>query len=161
MNWQRHIGVYGICHDPATKKLCVIQKKGGPYDGMYDLPGGSLESNETLEEALKREFVEETGYQIEVVRSIGTADFLVEESKRNRCVHHIALYYEVLVKEGQARELPKKVSADSQVKPNDSGGVYWLDPSEASTVPLSPLVQKALDWLASGDLGVEAGSYSM
>lgn len=39
--WHRHLGAYGICYEDG--KLLVIRKKGGPYTGRYDLPGGSLE----------------------------------------------------------------------------------------------------------------------
>ncbi len=36
------------------------------WDG-YDFPGGGIEIDETIEEALKREFIEETGIQVEPI----------------------------------------------------------------------------------------------
>ena len=76
-NFYRHMRVYTIC--VSNGRILVIQKVLGPYIGRYDLPGGRLERGETLEQAVMREFQEETGYcikniyqavQIEIVRSI-------------------------------------------------------------------------------------------
>jgi len=46
--------------------------------GKWDLPGGTLEKAETLEEALTREIQEETGLKIEVADILGTAEFAKE-----------------------------------------------------------------------------------
>ena len=52
-------GVFGAHLDGA--RLLVVRKATGPFTGWLDLPGGSLDSGETLEEALIRELTEETG----------------------------------------------------------------------------------------------------
>ncbi|SET96606.1 NUDIX domain-containing protein [Salinibacillus kushneri] len=57
--YHRAFGVYGIYVE--GNKLLVINKNGGPYKNRYDLPGGSLESGESLSVAIQREFKEETG----------------------------------------------------------------------------------------------------
>ena len=62
--YHRAFGVYGICI--KDRKLLVINKNGGPYINRYDLPGGSLEEGEGLSVAMKREFLEETGLEIEI-----------------------------------------------------------------------------------------------
>ena len=62
--YHRAFGVYGIY--VVDGKLLVINKNGGPYINRFDLPGGSLEEGETLSEAMKREFLEETGLEIEI-----------------------------------------------------------------------------------------------
>ena len=45
-------------------KILLIKKKGGPYDGKLDLPGGTIEFEESIEGALKRELLEEVGIEI-------------------------------------------------------------------------------------------------
>lgn len=37
--------------------LLVIRKSNGPYIGRFDLPGGTIEPNETLSEAVRREIL--------------------------------------------------------------------------------------------------------
>jgi 8-oxo-dGTP pyrophosphatase MutT (NUDIX family) len=44
----------------------VIHKNGGPYINRFDLPGGTVEPDESLFKAIHREFAEETGITIEV-----------------------------------------------------------------------------------------------
>ncbi len=51
-------GIYGVVLD-QDKIFLVIQKK-GPFKGLYDLPGGGVDFGEGIEEALHREFIEET-----------------------------------------------------------------------------------------------------
>ena len=62
MKEHKHLGCYGLLIE--GNKVLLIKKKTGPYDGLLDLPGGSLEFGETPEIALKREFMEETGLDI-------------------------------------------------------------------------------------------------
>jgi len=52
-------GVFGAHLDGV--RLLVVRKATGPFTGWLDLPGGSLGSGETLEDALIRELTEETG----------------------------------------------------------------------------------------------------
>lgn len=55
--------IYGVLFE-GEKILLSTQ-----WDG-YDFPGGGINVDETLEESLKREFIEETGYEIELLYPI-------------------------------------------------------------------------------------------
>lgn len=60
---REHTGVYGI-HINNNNQALLILKSRGPYKGMYDLPGGTIEQGETTEQALIREFKEEIGVDV-------------------------------------------------------------------------------------------------
>ena len=53
-------GAYGIAINELNQ-VAVIQMPHGDF-----LPGGGIESSETEEECLKRELIEETGYEINI-----------------------------------------------------------------------------------------------
>lgn len=80
-------GVYGIAKD-AGKILVVVQEK-GPYKGRYDLPGGGIEFGETIEEALRREFLEEVGMEFAHMALFDNFSTVVEY------FHQIGLIYTV------------------------------------------------------------------
>ncbi|MGD6901197.1 NUDIX hydrolase [Bacillus infantis] len=146
----RAFGVYGLFF--KKNKLLVINKKGGPYTNRYDLPGGSLEDSESLAMALRREFLEETGMKINIIRNIGAIDFMLPWSwKQYTHVHHICVFYKV---EGNGR-LTQPLEFDGQ----DSLGALWITEHEASLDNASPLVLKAFEWLRIKKLSVDAEYY--
>lgn len=71
--------VYGVL---IEKNKVLLSKQ---WDG-YDLPGGGMDIHETIEEALKREFFEETGIKIELIAPIHceTSFFTPSHSKKNK-----------------------------------------------------------------------------
>lgn len=52
----------------------------GTYKGKYDLPGGRIVPGETLENALKREVLEETGLDVKVGREVFACEWRKETS---------------------------------------------------------------------------------
>ncbi len=57
----------------VTKKndILLIKRKNPPFKGSYALPGGFVEYNEPVEEAVLREVEEETGLKTEIEEMIG------------------------------------------------------------------------------------------
>ncbi|WP_336771443.1 NUDIX hydrolase [Paenibacillus sp. MMO-58] len=149
----RHIGVYGICM--VNEKILVIRKSLGPYSGQFDLPGGRLEVSESLEQGLKREFNEETGFKVKELNNIGVCDFSVLwtlQDDSTEFVHHIAILYEVIVAGiiGEA-----VVQFDGQ----DSNGYDWISIDEVTPINSSPLVQQAIEWFRTKTIPVSRSSY--
>ncbi|MCS7462352.1 NUDIX hydrolase [Paenibacillus doosanensis] len=149
--WHRHLGAYGIC--VFEEKLLVIQKGNGPYVGRYDLPGGTIEPNETVTEAVKREFIEETGITVNIRRNLGVCDFLIpyELPRRGTThIHHVAVIYLVEHISGAAIENPQKFEGQ------DSLGACWVQINDIHSANSSPLVMQAKEWLKTGQLPFES-----
>lgn len=54
----------GILMKPNGDVLLGQRPAGKPYEGYWEFPGGKVEADESIFDALKREFVEELGMQI-------------------------------------------------------------------------------------------------
>lgn len=131
--WHRHLGIYGICK--KDDKILVIHKGKGPYTGRYDLPGGSIEDNETLVDCLHREFWEETGIRVKIIKQIFTQDYIVpwENNDVYTHIYHIAVFYEVEYVEGDIKD---------SLKIDDSLGAEWINIDDINVHNSSPLVME-------------------
>lgn len=85
---------YGIAQSNG-KTLIVFSNK----DGDYSLPGGGMEKGETKEDGLKREFLEEAGYEIEKAEPLVDAHMFVRNSK-GFYIERLAHFFLVKIKEG-------------------------------------------------------------
>ena len=54
----------GILCDADGRVLIAERVGGGPFQGMWEFPGGKIGDNETATEALSRELAEELGIEI-------------------------------------------------------------------------------------------------
>ena len=52
------------------------EKKGEDYEGIWSMPGGTLEFGETCEEGLRREIREELGIDIDDIRLLDYNDYI-------------------------------------------------------------------------------------
>lgn len=57
----------GVLVRPGGDFLLTSRPHGKPYAGYWEFPGGKLESDETVQQALARELLEELGIQIGAV----------------------------------------------------------------------------------------------
>jgi len=91
----RH-GAYGVVLENA--KILLSQKKRGPYQGLWDLPGGKIEFGETPEETVIRELSEETSLiaaRLEFF-TIVTATGEFYENNQPYGFHQVGLIYRIL-----------------------------------------------------------------
>ena len=58
----------GVLIDPAGDFLLTSRPEGKVYAGFWEFPGGKLEAGESVEQALRRELVEELGIEIGAVQ---------------------------------------------------------------------------------------------
>jgi len=57
----------GVLIDPEGRFLLTSRPEGKVYAGYWEFPGGKLEAGETVEQALRRELIEELGITIGAV----------------------------------------------------------------------------------------------
>ncbi len=67
--------------------LLVRRSRSNRYPGVWEIPGGRLEDNETLEEGLKREILEEVGIVAEVKFPVKVHHF---ERSDNQEIHMVS-----------------------------------------------------------------------
>ncbi|MEH7403843.1 MULTISPECIES: NUDIX hydrolase [Bacillaceae] len=66
---EKWIGATGICINRKGQVLMVLQGKPDEQK-LWATPSGGLEQNESIEECCKREVLEETGYEVEVIKQL-------------------------------------------------------------------------------------------
>lgn len=69
VNYKVRRACYAVIFDSTKEKIAVVQTS----RGHYFLPGGGIEGAETPVECLRRELLEETGFEISIGSIIGRA----------------------------------------------------------------------------------------
>ncbi|MFZ4648039.1 MAG: NUDIX domain-containing protein [Patescibacteria group bacterium] len=134
-----HVGVYGILINES--RILLIKKSRGAYKGMLDLPGGGIEFGEKIEEALKREFIEETGIRLDNYSFLGNQEYFREytnESGEPRKLHHLGLYYKVSAPLQDVKNGP-----DGQ----DSLGAVFIEIAKLYQTEITPIAKSAIETL--------------
>jgi len=135
-NQRFHVGVYGILIQ--DNKILLIKKSRGAYKGMFDLPGGSIEFGEKVEDALKREFIEETEIILNDYNFVGHNEYFCDysnDSNESRQLHHLGLYYKVFASFDKIKSDP-----DGQ----DSLGAELIDVNSLDQIKVSPIALKMI-----------------
>jgi ADP-ribose pyrophosphatase YjhB (NUDIX family) len=70
--------------------ILLVERAGQPLKGYWSLPGGLLETGETLEEGVVREVLEETGLRVEPVEFFGLFQRILRDG-RGRAEYHYLL----------------------------------------------------------------------
>jgi len=136
MEKYKHVGVYGVLEE--DNKVLLIKKSRGPHKGKWDLPGGTIEFGEEPYEALKREFLEETGIsEIEATIRSAKSYTIIYFFKENELeeMHHIGIIYTVKVINHQ---YDLKIHGDYE----DSLGAEWISINDLANIETTPFVKE-------------------
>lgn len=63
-------------------KILLIRRKKKPYQGLWSLPGGKVESCEAVTDAMAREIREETGLHVESMEFLGIVSERIDEGEK-------------------------------------------------------------------------------
>lgn len=73
--------------------VLLVRRAQAPASGRWTLPGGGVEIGETLEEAVQREVMEETGLAIAPLGLAGHREFILRDDNGRTARHFIILAF--------------------------------------------------------------------
>lgn len=96
-----------------------------PYDQVFSLPGGLVETGETLEEAALREVEEETGVRSEIVTFNGWREVIRRDADSRVHRHYVIASF-----------VARWVSGEGEAG-EELGRVMWADEAQTRALPLT------------------------
>jgi 8-oxo-dGTP diphosphatase len=130
----RRVGAYGLCRDAAGRVLLARGSTASAFPEVWSLPGGGVEQGENPDDAVVREFAEETGFSVRVT-GLHTVTADVTRLPRTELDEHTdRIVYDVVTSGGSLR--------------NEAEGttdlVAWAGPAELEKWPLLPFTARIL-----------------
>jgi 8-oxo-dGTP diphosphatase len=115
----------------ADGRALLIRRGKEPLKGAWSVPGGTVEAGETLQEALVREVLEETGLHVRPGPVLTVFDRIDLDEGRVR-FHYVIVDYLCEVVGGEARA------------GSDAEAVAWVGEEELSALDLTPRLRDVL-----------------
>lgn len=108
---------------------CVFMVK--DLSGNWELPGGKIAYGEHPESALKREFYEELGIDVEVGEVFYVWDFFVQAQDRER--HYILIFFEC------------RATCEDIVLSDEHSEFCWMELDKAESFPMKDGYRQAIN----------------
>ena len=102
-------------------KVLLIRRGKQPYKDHWSLPGGGVERGETIREAVKREVLEETGFEVDVGLVAGYREEIIGPDE-----HYLILAFHCTVTGGEL------------CAGDDAAECAFMDPNELTDVLTTP-----------------------
>jgi 8-oxo-dGTP diphosphatase len=116
-------------------QILLVERGREPLKGYWSLPGGILEVGETLDQAVRREVLEETGLIIEPVQVVEIFERILVDSEGRAEYHYVLVDYLCRVTSGTV------AAAD------DASRAEWFRWDELAALRLTegtlPVIEKA------------------
>ena len=114
----------------AAGRLLLIRRGHEPGAGLWSLPGGRIEPGESVEQAVVREFAEETGLAVTFGGLLGTATL---PGAAGAVI--------------EVRDYRAAVTGGELVAGDDAADARWVTPAEMASLPLTAgLAEFLLAW---------------
>ena len=121
------------------RKVLLVKRKHAPGEGLWAIPGGVVKLGETLQGAVEREVMEETGLTIRAKHPFYTFDVVERDD-----VGRIRFHYVIV--DLMADFISGELNPD-----DDAADARWVAPEELKDLPLSPSTRELLRRLSLGE----------
>lgn len=132
------LGVGALIFDNSNRIL-LVQRGGEPLRGWWSLPGGVLETGETLAEGVAREVLEETGLIVEPSHMLTVFERIMRDAGGRPEYHYVLVDYIC------------RVTGGTECPADDCAAIRWVARGELPFV----------DPLTEGTLGVIEKAYEL
>lgn len=85
------VGVGGVVIDDG--RALLVRRGGEPLKGQWSIPGGTLETGETLVQGVEREMAEETGLRVRVLDQIEVFERIMRDEQGHVRYHFVIVDY--------------------------------------------------------------------
>jgi len=107
-------------------KVLLVRRARPPAEGLFSLPGGVVETGESLKEAVAREVREETSLAIEPVALAGYREAIARDASGKVERHFVILPFAARWISGEP------------ILNDELAEARWLDPSALGNLPTTP-----------------------
>ena len=134
--YDTRLAAYAVIVDDDGRLLLALWNE--PAEPMWTLPGGGVELDETVEQAVVREVREETGYDVELIGLLGVDSHVVGVADRNiatdRPLKGVRVVFAARVVGGELRKELDGTTDEAR----------WFPRAQVASLPRVPLVDLAL-----------------
>lgn len=115
-------------------EVLLVRRDKEPYRGKWSFPGGVIEPGETSREAARREALEETGIEVEVLEVADVIDSIHPPAEGRPGYHYVLIDF-LAVPTGRADPLAATDVSDAR----------WVPLAELDGYDLTPLARPVLE----------------
>jgi ADP-ribose pyrophosphatase YjhB (NUDIX family) len=123
-------------------QVLLVRRGHEPLQGAWSLPGGVVEAGETLQAALVREILEETGLEVQVGPIVDVLDRITRDAEGRVEYHYVLIDYLCHVAGGSLRA------------GSDAAAAQFVDPAELDAYDVSgttrAVIMRAVRGLSQG-----------
>ncbi|MFI5492649.1 NUDIX hydrolase [Actinoplanes sp. NPDC051859] len=123
----RRIGAYGLCRDASGQVLMAHNSRLSAFPGLWTLPGGGVEQGEDPDDTVVREFAEETGLRVRILKLHSVTSDVFRLPDTDTWEHTDRIIYDVQILDG---ELCDEASGTTD-------RVAWVVPDQLPLMPFT------------------------
>ncbi|MEE8295866.1 MAG: NUDIX hydrolase [Sphingomonadales bacterium] len=114
-------------------KVLLIKRGSPPLEGYWSLPGGAQETGETVEAAVIREILEETGLEIKIINFSTMVD-IIDLDDAGKARHHFTVADYIC-----------RVTGGELQAGGDAAKVAWVPMADLDTLNLTPKAREVIE----------------